>query len=203
MNDDEEFSLGTHAKKNEPILIMRMIRVGNESCRIIVKYGFSLFKRDTVFFIIGLVSLTEAKCGISYSDTGTLFCNDFEMFEQCNRAQYLIDNYVEKIQVHLKSYILIETKSQNIWKSFIDANFIRQYCLPDTIPNLIDFNFYICQHCQLSYNDIERITDSFKIHPFFISHQWTNVKCLFDPIMSCQHLFSSFINTSQISDNLM
>ena len=53
-------------------------------------------------------------------------------------------NYVEKLELHLKSYAFIKTKSQNIWKSFIDANFIRQYCLPDTTPNLIDFNFYIC-----------------------------------------------------------
>ncbi|CAF3587656.1 unnamed protein product [Rotaria sp. Silwood1] len=112
-------------------------------------------------------------------------------------------NYVEKLQLHLRCHKLIETRCQNILKSFIDANFIRQYCLPDTIPNLIYFNFYICSQCQLSFDDIERITNSFKIHSFFIEHQWTNVKCLFDQIMSCQHLFSSFINTSQISDNLM
>ncbi|CAF1467160.1 unnamed protein product [Rotaria sordida] len=76
-------------------------------------------------------------------------------------------NYVEKLELHLKSYDFIETKNYNIWKSFIDANFIRQYCLPDTIPNLVDFNFFICSECELSYNDIERITNSFKIHPFF------------------------------------
>ncbi|CAF3989632.1 unnamed protein product, partial [Rotaria sp. Silwood1] len=90
-----------------------------------------------------------------------------------------------------------------ILKSFIDANFIRQYCLPDTIPNLVDFNFYICSECQLSSNDIDKITNSFKIHPFFISHRWTNVNCLFDPIMSCQHLFSSFTNTFQFSNNFI
>ncbi|CAF5117350.1 unnamed protein product [Rotaria magnacalcarata] len=112
-------------------------------------------------------------------------------------------NYVEKLQLHLKSDYLIDTGSQNIWKSFIDANFIRQYCLPDTIPNLMYFDFYICSQCQLSYNDIEKIINSFKIHSFFINHQWTNVKCLFDPIMSSQHLFSSFTNTSQFSNNQM
>ncbi|CAF4919673.1 unnamed protein product, partial [Rotaria sp. Silwood1] len=111
-------------------------------------------------------------------------------------------NYIEKLQLHLRSDKLIETKCQNILKSFIDANFIRQYCLPDIIPNLIYFNFYIYSQCQLSFNDIERITNSFKIHSFFIEQQWTNVKCLFDPIVSCQHLFSFFTNTSQISDNL-
>jgi len=113
-------------------------------------------------------------------------------------------NYIEKLQLHLRSDKLIETRCQNIVKSSIDANFIRQYCLPDTIHNLIDFNFYIYSECQLSLNDIERITNSFKIHSFFkISHQWTNVKCLFDPIMSFQHFFSSFNNTSKISVNLM
>ena len=112
-------------------------------------------------------------------------------------------NYVKKLQVHIKSGELIDNKCQNIWKSSIDANFIRQYCLPDTIPNLIDFNFNICSQCQLSYNDIEKIINSFKIDSFFISHQWTNVKCLYDSIMSSQHLFSSFINIFQSSHSRM
>lgn len=109
-------------------------------------------------------------------------------------------NYIEKLQLHLKGGTLIVTSDQNtLWKSFIDANFIRDYCLPDTIPNLIDFNFYICSECQLSPADIERITNSFKIHSFFILHQWTNVQCLFDPMMSCQHLLSSFTPAFHIS----
>ncbi len=112
-------------------------------------------------------------------------------------------NYVEKLQLHLKSAKQIESTCQNIWESLIDANFIRQYCLPDIIPNLIYLDFYICSECQLSFNDIEKITNSFKIHSFFIERQWTNVKCLFDPIMSCQHLFSSFTNTFQSSNSLM
>ena len=112
-------------------------------------------------------------------------------------------NYVEKLQLQLRSDKLIETRHQNILKSFIDATFIRQYCLPDTIPNLIDFNFNICSQCQLSYNDIEKIINSFKIDSFFISHQWTNVKCLYDSIMSSQHLFSSFINIFQSSHSRM
>ena len=112
-------------------------------------------------------------------------------------------NYIEKLQLHLKSDKLTVTRYENIWKSLVDANFIRQYCLPDTICNLIDFNFYICSGCQLSYKDIDKITNSFKIHSFFIDHQWTNVKCLFDPIISCQHLFSSFTNTLQHSNNKM
>ncbi|CAF2983536.1 unnamed protein product, partial [Rotaria sp. Silwood2] len=112
-------------------------------------------------------------------------------------------NHIEKLRLYLKSGKLNENRCQKIWKSFIDANFIREYCLPDTIPNLIYFNFYICSECQLSFNDIEKIINSFKIHSFFISYQWTNVKCLFDPILSCQHIFSSFSKRIQSSDSLI
>ena len=111
-------------------------------------------------------------------------------------------NYVEKLLIHLNGDKLLEPRCQTMWKTSVDANFIRQHCLPDEIPNLIYFDFYICLPCQLSLNDMSKITDSFKIHSFFISHQWTNIQLLFDPIMSCQHLFSSFNNTLQSSDNL-
>ncbi|CAF0999771.1 unnamed protein product [Rotaria sp. Silwood1] len=111
-------------------------------------------------------------------------------------------NYVKKLQLYLANYELDIRASQNIWKSFIDANFIRQYCLPDRIINLIDFDFYICSHSQ-SLNDIEKITNSFKNHSFFLDHQWTNVKCFFDRIMSCQHIFSCFTNSFRFSRNLM
>ncbi|CAF4521330.1 unnamed protein product, partial [Rotaria sp. Silwood2] len=66
-------------------------------------------------------------------------------------------NYIERLRLYLKSGKLNENRCQKIWKSFIDANFIREYCLPDTISNLIYFNFYICSECQLSFNDIEKI----------------------------------------------
>ncbi|CAF4748090.1 unnamed protein product, partial [Rotaria sp. Silwood2] len=112
-------------------------------------------------------------------------------------------NYIEKLEIHLKNYKIHETESNNIWKSFIDANFVRQYCLPDRIINLIDFNFYICSQYELSFNDIEKRINSFNNHPFFLDHQWINVKCLYDPIVSCQHLFSDFTNSSQFSYQLM
>ncbi len=111
-------------------------------------------------------------------------------------------NYVEKLKVHLKGKKLIDTKCENLGKYLIDANFIRQYCLPDTIPNLIDFDFYICLRCELSSDEISEIINSFKIHSFFISHQWINVKCLFDPLVSCQHIFSLFNKTHQSSNDL-
>ncbi|CAF3657061.1 unnamed protein product [Rotaria socialis] len=110
-------------------------------------------------------------------------------------------NYVEKLEIHLMKDKLFKPSCQKMWKSSIDANFVRQYCLPDKITNLIYFNFYISSHCQSSFNDLEKITDSFKTHSFFIDHRWTNVKCLFDPIRSCQHVFSSFTNTFLFSDN--
>ena len=112
-------------------------------------------------------------------------------------------NYIKNLQLHLRNNELIETKCQNIWKSVIDANFVRQNCLPDQIIYLIYFDFYICCQCQLSLNDISKIINSFKIDSFFISYNWTNVKCLFDPIMGCQHLFSSFPDKLQFSNKPM
>ena len=103
-------------------------------------------------------------------------------------------NYVEKLAVYLKGHRPVVTNLQKIWQYPIDANFVRQYCLPDTIPNLIHFNFYIGSASQSLPNDIEERINSFKIHPFFQSHRWTNVKCLFDPIQSCKHFFSDFPN---------
>ncbi|CAF4475062.1 unnamed protein product [Rotaria socialis] len=87
---------------------------------------------------------------------------------------------------------------QIIWKSVIDANVIRHYCLPDKIINLIDSYFYILSKRQLSLSDIEKITSSFKMNYFFfIKHQWANVKCFYDGSKSYQHLFSSTQSKSQ------
>lgn len=103
-------------------------------------------------------------------------------------------NYVEKLEVCLKGCQVVRTDLQRIWERPIDANFVRQYCLPNTIPNLIHFNFYIGSASQSSSDDIEERINSFKSDPFFQNHQWTNVKCLLDPIRSCQHIFSDFPN---------
>ncbi|CAF3966103.1 unnamed protein product [Rotaria sp. Silwood1] len=111
-------------------------------------------------------------------------------------------NHVIKLEIHLYS-IRIWRKEQRIRKSFIDANFIRQYCLPDKIINLRDFYFYIRAECQLSLNNIEKIINSFKIDSFFISHQWTNVKCFYDECLSYQHIFSSNLNKFQYCDLLI
>ncbi|CAF4385894.1 unnamed protein product [Rotaria sp. Silwood2] len=75
-------------------------------------------------------------------------------------------NYIKKLEIHLYDGCPWK-KKRTIWKSFIDANFIRQYCLPDEIINLEDFRFSICAQCQLSSDDIEKTINSFKIHSFF------------------------------------
>ncbi|CAF2937098.1 unnamed protein product [Rotaria sp. Silwood2] len=100
-------------------------------------------------------------------------------------------NHIIKLQIHLYS--------RYIWKSVIDANFIRQYCLPDEIINLKYFYFYICAKRQSSLNNISEIINSFKINSFFISHQWTNVHCFYDENTSKQHIFSSNLKKFQHS----
>ncbi|CAF4237434.1 unnamed protein product, partial [Rotaria sordida] len=98
-------------------------------------------------------------------------------------------NYVKKLEIHLYKNEISKT-DQTIWKSIIDANFIRQYCLPDEIINLKYFYFYIRLKHQLLLNNIEKIINSFKIDPFFILHQWTDVKYFYDEYRSYHHIFS-------------
>ncbi|CAF3970643.1 unnamed protein product, partial [Rotaria sordida] len=102
-------------------------------------------------------------------------------------------NHVQKLKLRLGSENLCRT-DQIIWKSYIDANFVQQYCLPDIINNIIDFDFYICFYCQLLSIDVEKVINSFRYHSLFINRQWTNIKCFYDPIVSYQHLFSTNIN---------
>ena len=104
-------------------------------------------------------------------------------------------NYVENLEVCLRGYKEVQRDLAKIWRCPIDANFVCQYCLPDTIPNLIHFNFYIGSLCQSAVDDIEERIKSFRNHPVFHNHQWINVKCLFDPIRLYQHLFSDFPNS--------
>ncbi|CAF1409558.1 unnamed protein product [Rotaria magnacalcarata] len=111
-------------------------------------------------------------------------------------------NYVRKLEIKLHNKNVWGT-DQTIWKSIVDSNFIRQYCLPDQIINLKYFYFYICVEHELLSNDLEKIINSFKIDPFFIDHQWTNVKCFYDEKRSYQHIFSLNNDTFQFSDSLV
>ena len=78
-----------------------------------------------------------------------------------------------------------------IWQSRIDANFIRQYCLPDIIDNLSDFDFYISSSCQLSLNGVADIIESFQVNSFYINRRWTDVKCVYEWNSSRQYIYSS------------
>jgi hypothetical protein len=111
-------------------------------------------------------------------------------------------NHIQQLKLRLRSYGWYGPDN-TIWNSVIDANFIRRYCMPDTMINLTHFDFYICSPCKLPIYDIDQIIHSFKIHPFFIDHQWTNVKCCFDPIKFRQYTSSSIIHMPRYLDNPM
>ena len=118
----------------------------------------------------------------------TFVDNDLEF----GYLKWLLNNINHVIQLELHLYYNgIRRSDQRIWKTCIDANFIRQYCLPDEIINMREFDFYICAKCELSSNDVERIINSFQIDSFFVLHQWANVKCIYDERVSYQHIFSS------------
>ncbi|CAM4786287.1 unnamed protein product [Rotaria magnacalcarata] len=128
------------------------------------------------------------KCAVNYDD-------------QLNYLKWFFNNLsnVEKIKIRLRINGVCK-KSPIINESIVDANFIRKYLMSDTTNNLIHFNFYIISICKLLSNYTERTINSFKIHPFFIERQWTNVKCLFDPIKFYQHLSSSSSCINNLSE---
>ncbi|CAF3097345.1 unnamed protein product [Rotaria sp. Silwood2] len=111
-------------------------------------------------------------------------------------------NHIRKFKLHLQIYRMYSSSDIMIKEYVVDANFIRQYCMPDIIINITDFQFYIVSECQLLLSNIEQIINSFKIHQFFIDRQWTNVTCFYDPLMSYQHLCSSTVNTLQFMNGL-
>ncbi|CAF4492154.1 unnamed protein product [Rotaria sp. Silwood2] len=111
-------------------------------------------------------------------------------------------NHIQKFKLHLQIYRMYSSSDIMIKEYVVDANFIRQYCMPDIMINMIDFQFYIVSECQLLLNNIENIINSFKIHQCFLNHHWTNVTCFYDPLMSYQHLSSSTVNTLQFMNGL-
>ncbi|CAF2791573.1 unnamed protein product [Rotaria sp. Silwood2] len=88
-------------------------------------------------------------------------------------------NHITKLKIYVRGSGISRT-GQLIWKSVIDVNFICQHCLLDKIINLKYFHFYIGRTCELSLVNIENTINSFKNYPFFISHQCTNIKYLYD-----------------------
>ena len=138
---------------------------------------------------------------MKYFTLKSLVANDLEFAY----LKWLLNNvnHVQKLEIRLYSAYVCKT-NQAIWRSFIDANFIRQYCLPDEIINLKDFRFYICANCQLSLNDIPTIINSFKINSFFLDHQWTNFKCFYEEDMSLiKHLVSKILLKIQKNEQIL
>ncbi|CAF4846440.1 unnamed protein product, partial [Rotaria sp. Silwood2] len=138
---------------------------------------------------------------LNYFTLKTLIENDFDLIY----LKWILNNlnHTRKLKLHLQ-IDKIYSFSDTIVKEYdVDANFIRQYCLPDIITNIKDFCFYIVSQCQLLSNQIEKIIDSFKIDEFFISRHLTNVTCFFDPFNSYQHLSSYIVNKLQFMNGLV
>lgn len=106
-------------------------------------------------------------------------------------------NYIQKLKLHL------DINYRSGMKTAIDANFIHRHFMPDITIYLIHFDFYISTRFKLSTdNDIEKIIQSFQIHPCFIDHQWTNVKCFVNPINSFQEISSYIVHKPKFFNNL-
>jgi hypothetical protein len=119
----------------------------------------------------------------------TIVAGDFEFVY----LKWILNNlnHIQKIKLHLEIAYRSGMK-KTLYSSAIDANFIHRHFMPDITINLIHFDFYISTIFKLPMDDIGKIIHSFQIHPCFIDHQWTNVKCFVDPISSFQQL-SSYI----------
>ncbi|CAF3958210.1 unnamed protein product [Rotaria magnacalcarata] len=128
---------------------------------------------------------------LRYFSLKTIILNDLEF----TYLKWLLNNlnHVEKLKLHLGSDI-IKQADQDIWESPIDANFVQRHCLPDIINKIIYFDFFISCHIRLQPIDVENVVNSFKCHPLFVSRQWANIKCFYNPIVSCLHLFSTYVN---------
>ncbi|CAF2841708.1 unnamed protein product [Rotaria sp. Silwood2] len=111
-------------------------------------------------------------------------------------------NHIKKFKLHLQIYSVCLSSDGTIKNYVVDSHFIRQYCMSDVPINITDFQFYIVSECKLLSKNIEKIINSFKTHQFFIDHQWANISCFYDPLMSYQHLSSSTVNTLQFMNGL-
>ncbi|CAF4602510.1 unnamed protein product [Rotaria socialis] len=138
---------------------------------------------------------------LNYFTLKTLIKNDFDLIY----LKWILNNlnHTRKLKLHLQIN-KIYSFSDSVAKEYVvDANFIRQYCLPDIITNIKDFCFYIASRCLLLSYQIEKIINSFKIDEFFISRHLTNVTCFFNPFNSYQHLSSNIVNKLQFMNGLV
>jgi hypothetical protein len=136
---------------------------------------------------------------MNYFTLKTLLHNDL----QFTYLKWVLNNFnhVQKLKLHLQIDALY-TKDTLIKGDFVDANFIRNYFMPDVTDTIIHFQFYIISKCHSHLNNTDKIINSFKIHQFFIDHQWTNVTCFFDPFKSYQHLSSLILHIPQFVNGL-
>jgi hypothetical protein len=125
--------------------------------------------------------------------------------EEFRYLKWLLNNVHHVRTLHL----CLESESayrqgHSLWGSLIDAHFVRQYCLPDVIPNLIDFKFSLTWECPMSVDDIAKIRHSFQTDPFFVGRHWSKIQCFYDPGYRRQRLFSSWsFNTLPMADDAM
>lgn len=139
---------------------------------------------------------------MNYFTLKTIIASDIEL----DYLKWILNNlnHIEKLKVHLQINPMFSFENSTVKVHVVDANFIRQYCLPDIITNIKIFHFYIKSPCQFISNIIEKIINSFKVDQFFISRQLTNVTCFNDSIMSYQYLSSSsIVNMPPDIDGLM
>ncbi|CAF0797340.1 unnamed protein product [Adineta steineri] len=119
---------------------------------------------------------------------------------QLNYLKWILNNvnYIEKLKIRLDI-------KKSVEENFIvNRNIIYEYFLPDISRNLVNFDFYIASKCKsLSSNDIHRIINSFKTDRFFVNHIFTNVQCVFDPVMSYQYLSSTRIINPKRFDGMI
>ena len=126
-----------------------------------------------------------------------------------NYLKWLINNvnYIIKLEIDLyisESVRTSEDQTSNE-RSLIDADFVRQNCLPDQIIHLKYFHFYIRGKGRLLQNHREQIVHSFQNHRLFLDHQWTNIEYFFDKNdnIPCEHIFSSNHPRFQLYDVFM
>ncbi|CAM4942039.1 unnamed protein product [Rotaria socialis] len=184
-------------------ILSRSDQISNSG--ILITRGLSYNKYYSILFplIINSLSLSSSIQRIHFDETNSISCdliyewlfNEKKIFHFPNLKSFILTQCGSIEPAVLCLSYLIEHQLDELTLTF-DQEMILQFSYEKQCSRMISDT-----ECQLSLNDIEKIIDSFKIHSFFISHQWTNVKCLFDPIMSCQHLFSSFSNTLKLPNN--
>ena len=110
-----------------------------------MKYYY--FTMKILFILIVIITLVNAKCGITYTNSvdTDIFCNDMEMYGQCNSAQ----GKIEVFMLNLINYINENNLINNYHYDLPDLGcYLHISCM---IPIVIlredrDKDFYYCQN---------------------------------------------------------